>query len=213
VRASVGSQRSSIACMREAVVQNASRKAALLDIGARPCGHARAVTGEPVERRVCFVDSPHRRRVRWVGCRHVGREPSDRRVLAEVEELHASSLAYGTASPSSAPSSTYVRAATPGSRATRGGEARSGPTGEPSAAGGAGFSRDGTTKAGPSSLRKPALIRSNSGGRDRRRSGDLPLFRRTLCQLSYSTVQPTPKGGCSGPDGTRTRDLRLDRPA
>ncbi len=25
------------------------------------------------------------------------------------------------------------------------------------------------------------------GGRDRRRSGDLPLFRRTLCQLSYST--------------------------
>src|SRR5436190_22771354 len=26
------------------------------------------------------------------------------------------------------------------------------------------------------------------GGRDRRRSGDLPLFRRTLCRLSYSTV-------------------------
>ena len=25
------------------------------------------------------------------------------------------------------------------------------------------------------------------GGRDRRRSGDLPLFRRTLCQLSYPT--------------------------
>ena len=29
----------------------------------------------------------------------------------------------------------------------------------------------------------PALC----GGRDRRRSGDLPLFRRTLCQLSYPT--------------------------
>jgi hypothetical protein len=27
-----------------------------------------------------------------------------------------------------------------------------------------------------------------AGGRDRRRSGDLPLFRRTLCQLSYPTA-------------------------
>lgn len=36
------------------------------------------------------------------------------------------------------------------------------------------------------------------GGRDRRRSGDLPLFRRTLYQLSYPTVDP-PEG--SGPDG------------
>ncbi len=30
------------------------------------------------------------------------------------------------------------------------------------------------------------------GGRDRRRSGDLPLFRRTLCRLSYPTVVAVP---------------------
>ena len=35
-------------------------------------------------------------------------------------------------------------------------------------------------------------------GRDRRRSGDLPLFRRSLCQLSYPTVLRTHRraGGC-----------------
>ncbi len=36
--------------------------------------------------------------------------------------------------------------------------------------------------------RKPALSWTDDGGRARRRSGDLPLFRRTLCRLSYSTV-------------------------
>src|ERR1700712_1114857 len=41
----------------------------------------------------------------------------------------------------------------------------------------------------PSAARAVAF----SGGRDRRRSGDLALFRRALCQLSYPTV--------SGPDG------------
>ena len=30
---------------------------------------------------------------------------------------------------------------------------------------------------------------SSSCGRDRRRSGDLPLFRRSLCQLSYPTME------------------------
>ena len=39
--------------------------------------------------------------------------------------------------------------------------------------------------------RNPCLSRAppaSSGGRDRRRSGDLPLFRRSLCQLSYPTT-------------------------
>src|ERR671916_2041704 len=38
---------------------------------------------------------------------------------------------------------------------------------------------------------------SSCGGRDRRRSGDLPLFRRTLCQLSYPTacLAPAPPVG------------------
>ncbi len=68
-----------------------------------------------------------------------------------------------------------------------------------------------------------------NGGRDRRRSGDPTLFRRVLCQLSYSTrvIQLALHQGDGfhhlfdngytandgGPDGTRTRDLRLDRPA
>ena len=34
--------------------------------------------------------------------------------------------------------------------------------------------------------RDPAADRD--GGRARRRSGDLPLFRRSLCQLSYPTM-------------------------
>ena len=33
-----------------------------------------------------------------------------------------------------------------------------------------------------------------NGGRDRRRSGDLTLFRRALYQLSYSTKPPHPYG-------------------
>src|SRR3954470_21385427 len=33
----------------------------------------------------------------------------------------------------------------------------------------------------------PRAARLLSGGRNRRRSGDLPLFRRSLCQLSYPT--------------------------
>ena len=44
-----------------------------------------------------------------------------------------------------------------------------------------GFWRDG---ARADLAQSPA----GSGGRARRRSGDLPLFRRTLCRLSYSTV-------------------------
>jgi hypothetical protein len=72
------------------------------------------------------------------------------------------------------------------------------------------------------------------GGRDRRRSGDPTLFRRVLCRLSYSTVvlllncllvllsagvvlaaleSLGTSERFSGPDGVRTRDLRLDRPA
>lgn len=50
---------------------------------------------------------------------------------------------------------------------------------------------------------QPALNWCDGGGRARRRSGDLPLFRRTLCRLSYSTLL-TETGGLdvSGPDGT-----------
>ena len=56
---------------------------------------------------------------------------------------------------------------------------------------------------------KPLLSRGFLSGRDRRRSGDLPLFRRTLCQLSYPTgrrarAQPFGPGPAndpgSGPD-------------
>ncbi len=36
--------------------------------------------------------------------------------------------------------------------------------------------------------RKPPLTRAVSRGRDRRRSGDLALFRRALYQLSYPTA-------------------------
>ena len=43
------------------------------------------------------------------------------------------------------------------------------------------------------------------GGRDRRRSGDLPLFRRTLCQLSYPTAVSTGfEPATSGLTGRRT---------
>ncbi len=60
--------------------------------------------------------------------------------------------------------------------------------------------------------RAPGLNRPAPGGRARRRSGDLPLFRRTLCRLSYSTLACSRADGAtrvahrngwaSGPDGT-----------
>jgi hypothetical protein len=43
------------------------------------------------------------------------------------------------------------------------------------------------------------LTAGSSGGRDRRRSGDLALFRRALCQLSYPTSAARRRHG--GPDG------------
>src|SRR5690606_37069535 len=57
-------------------------------------------------------------------------------------------------------------------------------TGDPGPARGAGPKRTMTS-------RRLAI----GGGRDRRRSGDLPLFRRTLCQLSYPTKRSAPGGG------------------
>ena len=66
--------------------------------------------------------------------------------------------------------------------------------------------------------------RGTSGGRDRRRSGDLALFRRALCQLSYPTWRPkaqaVPTGfepATSGLTGRRAlqtapRDLALAPP-
>ena len=42
--------------------------------------------------------------------------------------------------------------------------------------------------SGLHSARKYELTEQKNGGRDRRRSGDPTLFRRVLCQLSYSTV-------------------------
>ena len=51
---------------------------------------------------------------------------------------------------------------------------------------------------------EPGLSWSDDGGRARRRSGDLPLFRRTLCRLSYSTVR-IPSFGI-GPIGPISKD-------
>ena len=59
--------------------------------------------------------------------------------------------------------------------------------------------------------RSPRSLGGFAGGRDRRRSGDLPLFRRSLCLLSYPTrwrgdpkasptQTPSPRRGCGGPD-------------
>src|SRR5690606_15011214 len=49
-----------------------------------------------------------------------------------------------------------------------------------------------------------------AGGQGRDRTADLPLFRRTL----VPTELPGPSArGAGGPDGTCTRDLRLDRAA
>ena len=45
---------------------------------------------------------------------------------------------------------------------------------------------------GHEASRRPPRHRMARGGRDRRRSGDLPLFRRTLCRLSYSTARHVP---------------------
>ncbi len=73
----------------------------------------------------------------------------------------------------------------------------------------------------------PAVAGVLLGGSDRRRSGDLSIFSRTLYQLSYRAEPPTyslsmpretkalPKKSLMlrDPDGTRTRDLRRDRAA
>ena len=63
--------------------------------------------------------------------------------------------------------------------------------------------RERPSRSGTGSRRRDRSVRRDPappdqhflGGRDRRRSGDLALFRRALCQLSY----PTSK--LSGPDG------------
>ncbi|MCU1496090.1 MAG: site-specific integrase [Acidimicrobiales bacterium] len=49
-------------------------------------------------------------------------------------------------------------------------------------------------------------------GRNRRRSGDLPLFRRSLCQLSYPTVGCPAVGRIRPPERSR-RDLNPRPPA
>ena len=52
---------------------------------------------------------------------------------------------------------------------------------------------------GPGNDGDPARGRiAVGGGRDRRRSGDLPLFRRLLCQLSYPTTHTTTRSGGGG---------------
>src|SRR5438034_1669020 len=53
---------------------------------ARPKGASRAVAREPVEREVPRIDGPHERLVRERGPRAMWREPSDRRVLADMPE-------------------------------------------------------------------------------------------------------------------------------
>ncbi len=50
----------------------------------------------------------------------------------------------------------------------------------------------------PSRSGTPPGPRPWSGGRDRRRSGDLALFRRALCQLSYPTSVPSSAGASEG---------------
>jgi integrase len=66
--------------------------------------------------------------------------------------------------------------------------------------------------------REWALICDDLSGQGRDRTGDLPLFRRTLVPTELpgrkalgSTKVPHHKNG--DPDGTRTRDLRRDRAA
>src|SRR5271165_3774921 len=67
-----------------------------------------------------------------------------------------------------------------------------------------GTSRRGAeTTVGPHDPEPPSRSGDGSGGRDRRRSGDLTLFRRALYQLSY----PTP------PRRTEVADLTGFEPA
>lgn len=56
-------------------------------------------------------------------------------------------------------------------------------------------------------LKSKPLSHEKTGGDDRSRTDDLPLAKRTLCQLSYIPDDPT-TGGCpGGPKSTRTTDL------
>ena len=52
----------------------------------------------------------------------------------------------------------------------------------------------------------------SKSGRDRRRSGDLPLFRRSLCQLSYPTVSQAEPGWLPGSALWRSRRDLNPRP-
>ena len=63
-----------------------SREVSIGSARACPKGAPRAVAGEPVERQVPRVDGPHERLVRERGPRAMWREPSDRRVLADMPE-------------------------------------------------------------------------------------------------------------------------------
>src|SRR5690606_4588120 len=68
---------------------------------------------------------------------------------------------------------------------------------------GIGSGRDGT----------PARAGVPECGRDRRRSGDLPLFRRSLCQLSYPTVLRPPRSDPERAKWRSRRDLNPRPPA
>ncbi len=65
--------------------------------------------------------------------------------------------------------------------------------------------RPASTIGSPVRPRRPApsgrADRPSSRGRDRRRSGDLTLFRRALYQLSYPTAEPGTVVPGGGPDG------------
>jgi hypothetical protein len=62
-----------------------------------------------------------------------------------------------------------------------------------------------------------ALTCTDTGGQGRDRTGDLPLFRRTLVPTELpgriGTRNLVPIAFYCDPDGTRTRDLRRDRAA
>jgi hypothetical protein len=66
-------------------------------------------------------------------------------------------------------------------------------------------------------LKQIALTCGNTGGQGRDRTGDLPLFRRTLVPTELPGRMGTrilvPIAFYCDPDGTRTRDLRRDRAA
>ena len=60
----------------------------LLDLVSWPSGDPWTATWKPVELSVLSVDGPYRRRLAGVRCRHMRREALDRRVVAEMEEIH-----------------------------------------------------------------------------------------------------------------------------